>query len=66
VEIDHVRLMQERINLNLLKLLFWIFCLNYGYMMLDDYFGSKYEDFDVPLTEFKVFMIMRDLSDFLS
>jgi len=39
--------MQARIILSLFKLLLWIFAVNYAYMMLDDHFGSNYEDLDV-------------------
>jgi len=46
-----MRLEEERISLSLFKLLLWTFGINYGYMMVDDNFGSNYEELDVHLSE---------------
>ena len=46
-----MRLIQERSDFSLLKLLLWIFGANCHFMMLDDHFGSSYEDLHVRLNE---------------
>ena len=46
-----MRLVQERIDLGLFKLLLWIFGVNYDCMMLDGHFGYNYEDLNVRLIE---------------
>ena len=48
MKLDHVRLMQERTNLSLFKLLWWILVYN-GCVVLNKHFGSNNGELEVYL-----------------